>query len=49
MVSGNEFQIEKNQIQNNNLLNTQNEQMNEYIIEILFNHLLKLILFLFQK
>ena len=38
MVGNNEFQIGKNQIQNNNLLNIPNEQISEYIIELSFNN-----------
>ena len=40
MVNSDEFQIENNQIQNNNLLNSQTEQTNEYIIQLLIYNII---------
>ena len=40
MVNSDEFQIENNQIQNSNLLNSQTEQTNEYIIQLLIYNII---------
>lgn len=40
MVNSDEFQIENNQIQNSNLLNSQIEQTNEYIIQLLIYNII---------